>query len=32
MAADEYRLVHGGFIFGLADYAVMLAINEPTVV
>ena len=32
MAADEQGLVHGGFIFGLADYAVMLAVNEPTVV
>lgn len=32
MVADEYGLVHGGFIFGLADYAAMLAVNEPTVV
>ncbi|MEB2310867.1 MAG: hypothetical protein OZ921_02365 [Sorangiineae bacterium] len=32
MAADERGLVHGGFIFGLADYAAMLAVNEPTVV
>jgi len=32
MAADEKGLVHGGFIFGLADYAAMLAVNEPTVV
>lgn len=32
MAADEHGLVHGGFIFGLADYAAMLAVNEPTVV
>jgi acyl-coenzyme A thioesterase PaaI-like protein len=32
MAADDTGLVHGGFIFGLADYAAMLAINEPTVV
>lgn len=32
MAADDHALVHGGFIFGLADYAAMLAINEPTVV
>jgi acyl-coenzyme A thioesterase PaaI-like protein len=32
MAADESGLVHGGFLFGLADYAAMLAINEPTVV
>jgi acyl-coenzyme A thioesterase PaaI-like protein len=32
MAADERDLVHGGFTFGLADYAAMLAVNEPTVV
>lgn len=32
MRADERGLVHGGFIFGLADYAAMLAINEPNVV
>jgi acyl-coenzyme A thioesterase PaaI-like protein len=32
MAADERGLIHGGFTFGLADYAAMLAINEPTVV
>jgi acyl-coenzyme A thioesterase PaaI-like protein len=32
MAADERGLVHGGFVFGLADYAAMLAINEPNVV
>ncbi len=32
MAADEKGLVHGGFTFGLADYAAMLAVNEPTVV
>lgn len=32
MVADEYGLVHGGFIFGLADYAAMLAVNMPTVV
>jgi len=32
MAADEQGLVHGGFVFGLADYAVMLAVNEPNVV
>ena len=25
-------LAHGGFTFGLADYAAMLAVNEPTVV
>jgi acyl-coenzyme A thioesterase PaaI-like protein len=32
MRADERGLVHGGFVFGLADYAAMLAINEPNVV
>jgi acyl-coenzyme A thioesterase PaaI-like protein len=32
MAADSRGLVHGGFVFGLADYAAMLAINEPNVV
>ncbi|WP_345989769.1 hotdog domain-containing protein [Sulfurimonas sp. HSL1-2] len=32
MAADEEGLVHGGFVFGAADYAAMAAVNEPTVV
>jgi acyl-coenzyme A thioesterase PaaI-like protein len=32
MAADARGLVHGGFVFGLADYAAMLAINQPNVV
>ena len=32
MAADDTGLVHGGFVFGLADYAAMLAINHPNVV
>jgi acyl-coenzyme A thioesterase PaaI-like protein len=32
MAADDRGLVHGGFVFGLADYAAMLAINHPNVV
>jgi acyl-coenzyme A thioesterase PaaI-like protein len=32
MAADARGLVHGGFVFGLADYAAMLAINDPNVV
>ncbi|PIE62145.1 MAG: thioesterase [Desulfobacter postgatei] len=32
MAADNSGLVHGGFIFGLADYAAMLAVNHPNVV
>lgn len=32
MIVDEFNLTHGGFVFGLADYAAMVAINEPTVV
>jgi acyl-coenzyme A thioesterase PaaI-like protein len=32
MAVDDRRLVHGGFVFGLADYAAMVAVNQPTVV
>ena len=32
MKADRSGLVHGGFVFGLADYAAMLAVNQPTVV
>ena len=32
MAADEQGLVHGGFIFGAADYAAMIAVNHPHVV
>jgi acyl-coenzyme A thioesterase PaaI-like protein len=32
MGADERGLVHGGFVFGLADYAAMLAVNQPNVV
>ena len=32
MAADEHGLVHGGFVFGLADHAAMLAVNHPNVV
>lgn len=32
MAADERGLVHGGFLFGLADHAAMLAVNDPNVV
>jgi uncharacterized protein (TIGR00369 family) len=32
MAADETGLVHGGFIFSLADYAAMIAVNHPNVV
>jgi uncharacterized protein (TIGR00369 family) len=29
---DAQGLVHGGFVFGLADYAAMLAVNEANVV
>ncbi|TVR02508.1 MAG: thioesterase [Deltaproteobacteria bacterium] len=32
MAADRRGLVHGGFVFGAADYAAMLAVNDPCVV
>lgn len=32
MAADKRGLVHGGFIFGAADYAAMIAVNHPHVV
>lgn len=32
MAADDRGLVHGGFVFGLADHAAMVAVNDPNVV
>lgn len=32
MNADDRALCHGGFTFGLADYAAMVAINDPNVV
>ena len=32
MKADKHGLIHGGFIFGAADYAAMLAVNEKNVV
>ncbi len=32
MQADGRGLVHGGFVFGLADYAAMLAVDHPHVV
>lgn len=32
MSADAHGLVHGGFVFGLADHAAMLAVNHPNVV
>ncbi len=32
MGVDARGLVHGGFVFGLADHAAMLAVNDPHVV
>jgi acyl-coenzyme A thioesterase PaaI-like protein len=32
MAVDDRKLVHGGFVFGFADYAAMLAVDDPNVV
>ena len=32
MAVDDKGLVHGGFVFGLADHAAMIAVNHPNVV
>jgi uncharacterized protein (TIGR00369 family) len=32
MKVDNSGLVHGGFVFGAADYAAMLAVNHPNVV
>ena len=32
MLVDDYGLSHGGFTFGLADYAAMVAVNHPNVV
>jgi uncharacterized protein (TIGR00369 family) len=32
MAVDEYSLIHGGFIFSVADHAAMVAVNDPNVV
>jgi acyl-coenzyme A thioesterase PaaI-like protein len=32
MAVDETGLVHGGFVFGLADYSAMVAVNHANVV
>jgi acyl-coenzyme A thioesterase PaaI-like protein len=32
MAVDDSGLIHGGFVFGLADYAAMIAVNHPNVV
>lgn len=32
MRADNSGLIHGGFIFSMADYAAMVAVNHPNVV
>jgi uncharacterized protein (TIGR00369 family) len=32
MAVDDKGLIHGGFTFGLADYAAMVCVNHPNVV
>jgi|Deesub1362B_J571_1020462.scaffolds.fasta_scaffold00052_47 uncharacterized protein (TIGR00369 family) len=32
MAVDEKGLIHGGFTFGCADLAAMVAVNHPNVV
>lgn len=32
MRADDVGMVHGGFIFSAADFAAMVAVNEPNVV
>ena len=32
MRVDKMGLIHGGFIFSLADFAAMVAINHPNVV
>jgi acyl-coenzyme A thioesterase PaaI-like protein len=32
MVADAKGLIHGGFVFGAADYAAMVAVNDPNVV
>ena len=32
MVVDHHNLIHGGFVFGLADYAAMCAVNHPNVV
>ena len=32
MTVDKQGLIHGGFIFGAADYTAMSAVNDPLVV
>jgi acyl-coenzyme A thioesterase PaaI-like protein len=31
MKVDDTGLIHGGFIFGIADHAAMVAVNHPNV-
>jgi len=31
MVVDEHGLIHGGFIFSVADHAAIVAINQPSV-
>ena len=32
MVVDDHGLIHGGFVFGAADFAAMAAVNEKNVV
>ena len=32
MVVDDVGLIHGGYAFGLADFAAMIAVNHPNVV
>ncbi len=32
MILDDTGLIHGGFAFGLADFAAMIAVNHPNTV
>ena len=32
MSVDDLGLIHSGFVFGAADYAAVVAVNEPNVV
>lgn len=32
MSVDSHGLVHGGFVFGAADFSAMSAVNDPYVV
>lgn len=31
MVVDDFDLIHGGFVFGMADFAAMIAVNHPNV-